>query len=232
MICISKFDRAVFPGEQGGPHLNTMAALAVALKLAKSEQFLALQKRIVHNASRLAEKLTEHGLRIVGGGSENHLLLVDTKSVSHNGVHLSGDMAARILDVAGIVLNRNTIPGDKGAFNPTGLRMGTVWISQLGFGDEEVDLLAEAIATVLNGCTPFTYAGLGGKKLLRPRSALRHCSEGREIVRQLRGRPQPAAIGRTVSVRGPEAAIFLNHALTSDVLALADGEARPNSYLW
>ena len=222
-----KFDRAVFPGEQGGPHLNTMAALAVALKLAKSDKFLALQKRIVHNATRLADKLTEYGLRIVGGGSENHLLLVDTKSVSHNGVHLSGDMAARILDVAGIVLNRNTIPGDKGAFNPTGLRMGTVWISQLGFGDEEVDLLAEAIATVLNGCTPFYYTALGGKKLLRAKVSFKALQRGREIVRQLRGRPQPAAAGRSVSVRGAEAASFLNHALTSDVLALADGDAGP-----
>jgi glycine hydroxymethyltransferase len=221
------FDRAVFPGEQGGPHLNTMAALAVALKLAKSDKFIALQKRIVHNAARLADKLAEHGLRIVGGGSENHLLLVDTKSVSHNGVTLSGDMAARILDVAGIVLNRNTIPGDKGAFNPTGLRMGTVWISQLGFGDEEVDLLAEAIATVLKGCTPFYYSALGGKKLLRAKVSYTALQRGREIVRQLRGRPQPAAAGRTVSVRGPEAASFLNHALTSDVFALADGEAGP-----
>ncbi len=219
-----KFDRAVFPGEQGGPHLNTMAALAVALRLAKSDQFVALQKRIVHNAQRLAEKLTEHGLRVVAGGTENHLLLVDTKSVSHNGVHLSGDMAARILDIVGIVLNRNTIPGDKGAFNPTGLRMGTVWLSQLGFGDEEVDLLAEAIATVLNGCKPFYYAGMGGKKLLRAKVSFEALQKGREIVRQLRGRPEPAAAGRTVSVRGPEAASFLNHALTSDVLALADGD--------
>ncbi|MGB5059536.1 MAG: serine hydroxymethyltransferase, partial [Candidatus Promineifilaceae bacterium] len=109
-----KLDRAVFPGEQGGPHLNTMAALAVALKLAKTEQFHELQERIVHNAQRLGAKLEEHGLRLVGGQSENHLLLVDTKSVQANGVNLSGDMAARILDVAGIVLNRNTIPGDKG----------------------------------------------------------------------------------------------------------------------
>lgn len=219
-------DRAVFPGEQGGPHLNTMAALAIALKLAKSDQFVALQRRIVNNASRLAEKLSDHGLRIVGGGSENHLLLIDTKSVTHDGVHLSGDMAARILDVAGIVLNRNTIPGDKGAFNPTGLRIGTVWISQLGFGDEETDLLAEAIATVLNGCKPFYYQGPGGKKLLRAKISWQALQRGREIVRQLRGLPQPAAIGRSISIRGPEAAAFLNHALTSDVYALGDGQTQ------
>ncbi|RIK19649.1 MAG: serine hydroxymethyltransferase [Anaerolineae bacterium] len=131
-----KLDRAVFPGEQGGPHVNTIAALAVALKLAGTEQFRALQRRIVDNAARLATQLQEHGIRVVGGGSENHLLLIDTKSVRNegtpDGVHLTGDMGSRILDVAGIVVNRNTIPGDKGALSPTGIRMGTVWASQLG----------------------------------------------------------------------------------------------------
>ncbi len=222
-----KLDRAVFPGEQGGPHLNTMAALAVALRLAQTEQFRALQKRIVQNATRLADKLTEHGLRIVGGGSDNHLLLVDTKSVSHNGVHLSGDMAARILDVAGIVLNRNTIPGDKGALNPTGLRLGTVWISQLGFGDAEVDLLAEAIATVLKGCKPFTYMGLGGKEELRAKVDFAALQRGREIVRQLRGLTPPTPAGDVVLVLGAKAADLLRYALTSRVHDLADGGTQP-----
>jgi glycine hydroxymethyltransferase len=226
-----RLDRAVFPGEQGGPHLNTMAALAVALKLARSEQFVTLQKRIVHNASRLADKLTEHGIRIVGGGSENHLLLIDTKSVSYKGVPLSGDIAARILDTAGIVVNRNTIPGDSGALNPTGLRLGTVWISQLGFGDDEVDLLAEAIATVLQGCTPYAYEGPGGKQVLRAKVDYGALQRGRALVRQLRGVKQEATKETAVSVRGPEAALLLQHALTSDVLALADGEAQPTHLL-
>lgn len=226
-----KLDRAVFPGEQGGPHLNTMAALAVALKLAASDQFRALQARIVHNAGRLADKLAEHGLRIVGGGSDNHLLLIDAKSVSHNGVALSGDMAARILDIAGIVLNRNTIPGDKGALNPTGLRLGTVWISQLGFGDAEVDLLAEAIATVLKGCKPFTYMALGGKEEIRAKVDFAALQRGREIVRQLRGVTQPTPAGATLLVRGAKASPLLHAALTSDVLALTDGQAQP-THIW
>ncbi|MCA9922250.1 MAG: glycine cleavage system aminomethyltransferase GcvT, partial [Anaerolineales bacterium] len=222
-----KIDRAVFPGEQGGPHLNTMAALALALKLAQTDQFRALQQRIVDNAARLATKLQEHGLRIVGSGTENHLVLVDTKSVSHNGVHLSGDMAARILDVAGIVLNRNTIPGDKGALNPTGLRLGTVWISQLGFGDAEIDLLAEAIATVLKGCTPFTYMGMGSQQSLRAKVDFAALQSGRELVRQLRGVAAPKAAGEIVSVRGSAATKLLNYALTSDVPALNAGESQP-----
>ncbi|MEM7113242.1 MAG: glycine cleavage system aminomethyltransferase GcvT [Chloroflexota bacterium] len=226
-----KIDRAVFPSEQGGPHLNTMAALAVALKLAKSDKFATLQQRIVDNAARLATKLAEHGLRIVGGGSENHLLLVDTKSVSHDGVHLSGDMAARILDVAGIVLNRNTIPGDKGALNPTGLRIGTVWISQLGFGDAEIDKLAEAIATVLKGCTPFTYAAPGGKTDLRAKVSYDALQKGRQLVRQLRNVSEPKAAGSSVEIRGRKAANFLNFALASDVASLAAGDSQP-TYLF
>lgn len=222
-----KIDRAVFPGEQGGPHLNTIAALALALKLAKSEQFVQLQQRVVRNAARLAEKLTEHGLRIVSGRSENHLLMIDTKSIKNDNIPLSGDMAARILDLAGIVANRNTIPGDTSAFRSTGIRMGTVWISQLGFDEAEVDLLAEAIATVLQGCTPFTYTGLGGKKLLRAKVDYEAFQYARNIVRQLRNLSPAKTDKDTLEVRGFEAEGFLNLALTSDVLSLTVGESQP-----
>jgi glycine hydroxymethyltransferase len=225
-----KLDRAVFPGEQGGPHVNTIAALAVALKLAKTDQFRALQQRIVDNAGRLAQQLEAHGIRVVGGGSENHLLLIDTKSVKRedapDGVHLTGDMGSRILDVAGIVVNRNTIPGDKGALSPTGIRMGTVWISQLGFGPAEIDLLAEAIATVLKGTRPYIHMdGTGGKRELRARVDYRALKRGRQIVRQLRRVPAAGGgDGRRRSRR--RRAGVLNYALTSDVAALADGKAR------
>lgn len=223
---VRKLDRAVFPGEQGGPHLNTIAALAVALRLANTEQFRELQQRIVENAQRLAQKLAEHGLRIVGGGTENHLLLVDTKSVTHDGVHLSGDMAARILDTAGIVLNRNTIPGDKGALNPTGLRLGTVWISQLGFGNAEVDKLADAIALVMNSCTPFTYLGMNGKEMLRAKVDFAALQQARQMVRELRQQAEPKSLSMTLEVRGEAATAMLNYALTSDVAALADGQVQ------
>lgn len=221
-----KIDRAVFPGEQGGPHLNTMAALAVALKLANSDTFKALQQRIAHNAKRLAEKLVEHGLRVPFGGSETHLLLVDCSAIEVDGVPLSGDMASRILDVAGIVVNRNNIPGDKSALNPFGIRIGTVWISQRGFGDAEVDLLAEAMATLLKGTTPYFYRG--SRKELRAKVSPEALARTREIVRQLTGSEQLSVNSEqcSVVVRGSKAGRFLEHALTSNVLALGVGEAQ------
>lgn len=223
-----KLDRAVFPGEQGGPHMNTIAAMAVALKLAQTEQFRELQQRIVENAARLAAKLQERGLTIVGGGTENHLLLIDVRdSISYEGVPLSGDMAARILDLAGYVTNRNTIPGDTSAFRASGVRLGTVWISQLGYGPEEIDLLAEGIATVLHGCRPFTYAGLGGKQLLRSKVGYEALQRGQEIVRELTGHARPEPAGDTVQVRGDEVGRFLALALSSDVAALGVGDSQP-----
>ncbi|MGH2538485.1 MAG: glycine cleavage system aminomethyltransferase GcvT [Candidatus Promineifilaceae bacterium] len=227
----AKLDRAVFPGEQGGPHLNTIAAMAAAFRLAHSEQFRELMQRVVENAALLAAGLEARGLRIVGGGTENHLLLLDTKGVSRHGVPLSGDMAARILDVAGIVTNRNTIPGDKSAFAASGVRIGTVWISQLGYGKREIELLAEAIATVLQGCTPFSYPASGGKEQLRAKvdpAALRH---GRDLVRQLTDNEPFLPPGDSVEIRGPEAAQFLNGALTSDVLGLEVGATQATQIL-
>jgi glycine hydroxymethyltransferase len=219
-----KLDRAVFPGEQGGPHLNTMAALAVSLKLAKTDAFKELQQRVVANAARLAAKLQEHGVRVVGGKSETHLLLIDTKSIKENGVHLTGDMAARILDVAGIVTNRNTIPGDVGAFSSTGVRLGTVWISQLGFGEAEIDQLAEAMATLLKGCHPYVYLDVSRKKQIRAKVDFAALQQAKATVRQLRGLSKPTPAGDGVEIRGAEAMAFLNLALSSDVTGLRDGK--------
>src|SRR5690606_13415253 len=124
-----KVDRGVFPGEQGGPHVHAIAALAVSLRLAYTEQFHELQRQTVKNAARLAERLASRGIHVPYGGTNTHLLLIDCKSVvGADGTPLSGDMAARILDLVGIVANRNTIPGDPSAFRASGVRLGTPWV--------------------------------------------------------------------------------------------------------
>ena len=155
-----KLDRAVFPGEQGGPHMNNIAAQAVGFKLAASDQFRTLQEAILANCLALNHSLEQAGLRIPFGGTNTHLTNVDCSTiVGPDGTPLSGDMASRILDVAGIVVNRNTIPGDKSALRPSGIRLGTVWVTQRGFGEAESERLGVLIAQVLKACRPYQMAG-------------------------------------------------------------------------
>ena len=151
-----KIDRAVFPGEQGGPHVNVFAGLALTFKIAKSNEFKSLQNQVIKNCIALTDEFQKRGLRIPFGGTNTHLTNVDTKSVvGPSGTKLSGDMAARILDLAGIVVNRNTIPGDRSAFNPSGIRLGTPWITQRGFKEKESRELANIIADILFACIPY-----------------------------------------------------------------------------
>jgi glycine hydroxymethyltransferase len=166
-----KIDAAVFPGEQGGPHVNAIAGMAVAFKLARSPEFAALQHQVVANARDLAGALERHGLRVSYGGTDSHMLLVDCKCVRAEsgvspdgkaGTPLMGDSAARILDLAGIVLNRNTIPGDASARNPSGIRLGTPWVTQRGFRTPEIERLAGLIARVLKAAEPYAFAGRYG----------------------------------------------------------------------
>ncbi|MGB1289020.1 MAG: serine hydroxymethyltransferase, partial [Aggregatilineales bacterium] len=156
----TKLDRGVFPGEQGGPHMNSVAGLAVAMRLASSGQFHALQKQIAANAKTLSGQLEKRGIRVCYGGTESHMFSVDCKSVvGADGTTLSGDMAARILDLIGVVANRQTIPGDTSPLRPSGVRFGTVWITQRGFGDAECVALGDIIADVMQACEPFAYMG-------------------------------------------------------------------------
>lgn len=247
-----KLDRGVFPGEQGGPHMNSIAALAVAFKLAATPQFKELQVQTVRNAARLATQLAEHGLRIPHGGTDTHLLLVDCKSiVGEDGTPLGGDMAARLLDLIGITCNRNTIPGDTSAARPTGIRLGTPWITQRGFREPQIDRLAAIIAAVLKACKPFSYDGKGGKADWRAKidfdtylqaqcDVAELCDQagldytlpivgdkmpekGRSHLAVWQGDPtQP----RTLTIRGDNAVEFLSTALTSDVYTLRDGQCQ------
>jgi len=150
-----KIDKAVFPGEQGGPHVNVFAALALTFKLAQTKQFKKLQAQTIKNAQAMADQFTKRGLRVPFGGTDCHMLNVDCRTVKgEDGSHLTGDQAARILDIVGIVVNRNTIPGDKNSLDPSGIRMGTPWITQRGFTEVTSRQLADVMADVLLACAP------------------------------------------------------------------------------
>jgi len=158
-----KIDRAVFPGEQGGPHVQVFAAMATAFKLAATPQFVSFQRKIVKNCASLSKHLADRGLRIVYGGTNTHLLNIDCKSViAEDGTTLTGDMAARVLDLAGIVVNANTIPGDKSSAQASGIRLGTPWITQRGFVEKDMKILADNIADILFGLKPYRVQ-IGGK---------------------------------------------------------------------
>lgn len=150
-----KIDSAVFPGEQGGPHVNVFAALALTFKLAQTRQFKKLQGQTIKNAQAMADQFQKRGMRVPFGGTNSHLVNVDTTTVkSPEGIPLTGDQAARILDVVGIVVNRNTIPGDKNSRDPSGIRLGTPWITQRGFKEKETRELTDIMTDVLLACAP------------------------------------------------------------------------------
>lgn len=154
-------DLAVFPGEQGGPHVQAIAAKAVAFKIARTDAFRQMQERIVKNASYLARCLAQKGIGIAYGGTETHLFLIDLKSLRREGERIfpEGEVVSRILDLCGITCNKNTIAGDRSALRPTALRIGVTWITQLGFGDREIEKLADAIHRVLTSIRPFAPGG-------------------------------------------------------------------------
>ena len=154
-----RIDRAVFPGEQGGPHINAIAGIAVAMKLAQQPVFKRLQQQIVANAKALADGFTANGVRVAHGGTDTHMVLIDTKSCAGTKDNpLMGDAAARILDVAGIVANRNTLPGDKSPLRPSGVRFGTPWVTQRGLVEADMGEIAEVAARILKSARPFTLS--------------------------------------------------------------------------
>ncbi len=230
----SRIDNAVFPGEQGGPHVNKFAAIAVALQFAQTDEFKDLQRRIVENASYLADALVREGLTLAYGGTDSHLLLVDLKAIeSDTGFVMMGEIASRILDLAGIVCNKNTIPGDHSAADAHGIRLGTPWATQRGMGKEEMDALAAIIARVLQSIRPFSYLGLAGD-LSRGKLPLPLLQRAREEVQSLIGRIDPSlpvppmqengGPWTILHVRGGRSRALLHEATTSNILTLAVGD--------
>jgi glycine hydroxymethyltransferase len=140
-----QIDKAVFPAMQGGPLMHVIAAKAVSFKEILDNDFKAYAQQIVDNAQRLAEGLTKEGVRLVSGGTDNHLLLLDVSKLG-----LTGKDAEHALDEVGVTTNKNTIPFDKeGPFITSGVRIGTAAVTTRGFELAEMDELAAIIATTL-----------------------------------------------------------------------------------
>ena len=140
------FNKAIFPGIQGGPLMHVIAAKAVCFKEALSEEFKGYQEQVVKNANALANALIKRGFDIVSGGTDNHLMLV---SLLNKG--FTGKEAEKLLDDANITCNKNTIPNDPASpFVTSGIRLGTPSVTTRGMKEEDMEVIAEAISLVLN----------------------------------------------------------------------------------
>ncbi|RDZ47553.1 serine hydroxymethyltransferase [Haloferax sp. Atlit-19N] len=144
----SDIDSAVFPGGQGGPLMHNIAGKAVGFKEALEPAFEEYAQQVVDNAKVLAETFQDHGLSVVSGGTDTHLVLVDLRD-SHP--DLTGGTAEEALESTGVVLNANTVPGEtRSAFNPSGIRAGTPAPTTRGFGEDEMREVGELIVKVVN----------------------------------------------------------------------------------
>ncbi len=257
-----RIDMAVFPGEQGGPHTQKFAAMAVAFKIAGSEPFKRMMWAIKENAAALADGLTKRGLKLAYGGTDTHFCMLDLNSVGDRnpanrrgagGAPLRGEPAVRILDMAGIVANKNTIPGDTLTALAMGIRLGTPWLTQRGFGPAEIDQVAALIHKTVTGIQPFSYMGLAGElprgkieldPLRRSRPKSQHWRPGVRPKPKDRGTGYPhfleaktevkgeaeveaaptSALASTLLVTGERAMPGLAQIVTSDVAALRPGE--------
>ncbi len=243
-------DNAVFPGRQGGPHVHKFAAIAVAAQIAQTEEFRQLQDRIVDNCVALADGLQKRGLKLAYGGTNTHLLVIGLNPLkSAEGFPLKGEIAARILDLAGIVVNKNTIPGDADASEASGIRMGTPWLTQRGMGEAEMDKIADLIHRIIVNIKPFTYMGLTGP-LWRGKIDLDILEgvklEVEELAREAEVETPAQGIGyphyyflretsnvkrqtsdvRLLEVFGERATPFLQQVSTNDVSKLRPGESQ------
>jgi len=157
-----KVNKSVFPGLQGGPHMHTMTAIAVAMAEADTPEFIAYAKQVVKNAKALAEKLLEYGFDLVTGGTDNHLILIDLRNKK-----ILGKKLAQALDRARIVSNYNTVPNDQAPpSNPSGLRIGTPAVTTRGMKIEQMAEIARMINKIAENIDNETVIEEVGKEAL------------------------------------------------------------------
>ena len=143
---INAINKAIFPGIQGGPHMNTIAAIGVALKEASTKKFKNTIKQVIINARALSSTLSNMGWQIISDGTDSHMFLVDTWT---NGMGISGNDASKLLEAVGIITNKNMIPNDcKSVIDPSGIRLGTLTVTTRGMKEKEMIQLAH----IINDC--------------------------------------------------------------------------------
>ncbi len=163
------FNKAVFPGIQGGPLMHVIAAKAVCFKEALTDEFKQYQKNIIDNAQALCKGLMDRGIKIVSGGTDNHLMLMDLTPFD-----LTGKAVEKMLDEAHITANKNTIPNDpKSPFVTSGIRLGTPAVTSRGMNTEDMDQIAEAIALIVKG---------GEEKLPEARAIVRKLTDKYPLI--------------------------------------------------
>ena len=163
------FNKAVFPGTQGGPLMHVIAAKAVCFKEALTDDFKEYQKQIIKNAQALCKGLQSRDIRIVSGGTDNHLMLVDLTNYD-----LTGKAVEKMLDEAHITANKNTIPNDpKSPFVTSGVRLGTPAVTSRGMKEDDMDQIAEAIALIIKG---------GGEKIPEARAIVQKLTDKYPLI--------------------------------------------------
>mmetsp|Transcript_6204 Transcript_6204/g.7105 ORF Transcript_6204/g.7105 Transcript_6204/m.7105 type:complete len:416 (-) Transcript_6204:1107-2354(-) len=185
-----KIDFSVFPGLQGGPHNHTISALATALKQAKSPDFVDYQKQVLKNATALSNRLRHLGYDLVSDGTDTHLVLIDLKKSSK----VDGARVERILELASIATNKNTVPGDKSALVPGGLRLGTPALTSRGFDEADFEKVADFIHEGVQ-VTLDIKNSLGSKKLKDFKAHLEADPQGHKGLNELREKVEEFAQG-------------------------------------
>jgi len=248
-----KFTQAVFPGLQGGPHLQSIAAIARLFEIINRRrgEFVALQRAVLDNTACFARCLRDEGFALEYGGTDTHLLLVDLKPFPFQGepgVPLDGEIASRLLELVGVVVNKNVLPGDLTAGQASGIRMGMPWLTQRGITREQIGELARIVKLVLSRVHTCTVWVPGGERRCRGRVPAEVLAEARErvraIVEALPYPPRPPAaesVGpaegtaraarRVLLLRGEKVTLALEQLLTSRVAEAADGGEPARGFL-
>ncbi|MBI5778784.1 MAG: glycine cleavage system aminomethyltransferase GcvT [Planctomycetes bacterium] len=222
-----RIDLGVFPGEQGGPHLNNITAKAVAFKIAATKEFKALQQNIAANCKTLADEFRKLGFQLAYGGTNTHLVLIDLDSLKGgSGIPPKGDIASNILDICGITCNKNALPGDETGARPRGLRFGTTVLSQLGMGAPEMKKIAQLVHYVLSNIKTFTVMSHSGE-IVRGKIDLEVMEKTRaEVSKLMKCKAKGAAQkGNAIEVVGERAIAFLQSLVSENIYLLKPGQA-------